>query len=300
MARAAHPALLPFWEAGLKLHRGETVEVASFQPISSTATEITLAAAPAAGDLAQMQSLIREASARKADLVAFPALAVPLSALESLRAAAKANQITVVFGTKYRDEVGWHSSAYVIGPDGAMLTRYDQLSAIPPLERGTDARAMWFRVKGVPAFVTIGRDALWTELSELAAVAGAQIHIHLDHDLDDGSPAVQRRLQTWANSASFFMFTATVSVDEAMLWDDLRGREETRHVVKNTPKPDLGVVEVDSPFSANLVARAKRGELVVATRLVSASNPHHPARTSNLNPQMKAWYELGAQLISPQ
>jgi hypothetical protein len=188
----------------------------------------------------------------------------------------------------------------VIGPDGAVLTRYDQLSAAAPLERGKDPRAMWFRVKGVPAFVTIGRDALWTELSELAAVAGAQVHIHLDHEIEDSPAAGQRRLQTWANSASFFTFTATVSVGEAMLWDDLRGREESRHVVKNTPKPDSGVVEVDSAFSANLIGRAKRGELLVATRRVSASNPQHPARTSNMNPQMKPWYELGAQLISPR
>jgi hypothetical protein len=159
---------------------------------------------------------------------------------------------------------------------------------------------MWFRVKGVPAFVTIGRDAQWTELAELAAVAGAQIHIHLDHEADDSPAARQRRLQTWVTSASFLTFTATVGVLEAMLWDDLRGREETRHAVKGTPKPDLGVVEVESPFSANLVARAARGELVVATRRVSASNPYHPARTSNLNPQMKPWYELGAQLISPR
>jgi hypothetical protein len=58
-----------------------------------------------------MESLIRAARARKADLVAFPALAIATSSLGQLRAAAKANQITVVFGTKYRDEVGWHSSA---------------------------------------------------------------------------------------------------------------------------------------------------------------------------------------------
>ena len=55
-----------------------------------------------------------------------------------------------------------------------------------------------------------------------------------------------------------------------------------------------------SPFSANLIARASPGELIVATRRVSASNPHHPTRTSNFNPQMKAWYELGAQLIGPK
>jgi predicted amidohydrolase len=299
-ARATHPALRPFWEAGLKLHRGETLDAVSFQPLPSAATEITLAAAPVAGNLAQMEAMIREARARKADLIAFPAQAIPETALEPLRAAARANQITVVFGTKYRDAAGWHSSAFVLGPDGAVLTRYDQLSATAPFERGTDARAMWFHVKGVPAVVTLERDALWTELAELAAVAGAQVHIHLDHEAGDSPADRLRRLQTWANFASFLTFTATVTVPEAMIWDDLRGRDESRAVVRGTPKPDSGVVEVDSPFSANLVARATRGELVVATRRVSAANPYHPSRTSNLNPQMRPWYELGAQLIRPR
>jgi hypothetical protein len=139
---------------------------------------------------------------------------------------------------------------------------------------------------------------VWTELSELAAVAGAQIRIHLDDEVDDSPDACQRRLQTWANSASFLTFTATVGMLEAMVWDDLRGSDESRHAVRNTPKPDSGPVEVDSPFSANLVARAGRGELVIVTRRVSPTNPYHAGRT-NRNPQMKPWYELGAQLISP-
>jgi predicted amidohydrolase len=300
MARASHPALRPFWEAGVKLHRGETVDAVAFRPLKSAEAEITLAATATAGNVSKMVAAIEQARARRADLIAFPAKAIPESALASLRAAAKANQITVVFGAKHRDDVGWHSSAYVIGPDGAVLTRYDQLSATPPLERGINPRAMWFRVKGVPAFVTIGRDALWSELAELAAVAGARIHIHLDHDVDDSPAAGQRRLQTWANCASFNTFTATVNVLEAVVWDDLQGREESRHVVKNTPKPDLGVVEVDSPFSANLVARAGRDELIVATRRIPAApNPHHPQRTANMNPQMKSWYALGAALIAP-
>jgi hypothetical protein len=85
-----------------------------------------------------------------------------------------------------------------------------------------------------------------------------------------------------------------------MLWDDLHSREESRAEVKGTPHPDSGKVEVMSPFSANLIQRAGPNELIVATRRVSATNPHHPHRTSNMNPQMKAWYELGAQLIGPR
>ncbi len=298
-ARAAHPALRPFWEAGLKLHRGEDIGQVRFQPLQSPAVDVTLAAAPTTGDLAQMEALIGQARTRRADLIAFPAQAVTEDSLDRLRAAARRHQITVVVGAEHREADGIRNSAFVIGPGGDVLTRYDQLSAAAPLDPGSDPRAMWFRVKGVPAVVTVGRDALWTELSELAAVAGAQIHVHLDHEADDSPAGRQRRLQTWANCASFLTFSATLNQREAMLWDDVRSREETRAAVKGTPLPDPGKIEVYSPFSANLVARASSGELVVATRRVAAANPHHPYRTSNFNPQMKPWYELGAQLIGP-
>ena len=300
LARASHPALRAFWEAGLKLHCGEAIGSPSFKPLKSAERDITLAVAPVTGDVLSIEAMIRKARERKADLVAFPAQAVPEEALDKLCAAARENQITVVFGATHREAAGRRNSAFVIGPDGTVLTRYDQLSAVEPFQPGTNATAMWFRVKGVAAVVTVGRDARWTELSELAAVAGARIHIHLDDEADDSPSARQRRLETWANLASFLTFTATVNVGDAMLWDDLRGRDESRAVVKGLPQPDTGAVEVYSPFSANLVVRASPSALAVATRRVPAANPHHPSRTSNLNPQMKAWYELGAALISPR
>lgn len=82
---------------------------------------------------------------------------------------------------------------------------------------------MRFRVKGVPAFVTIGRDALWTELTELAAVAGAQVHVHLDDDPDPSSDATLRRRQIWSNAASYLTFTAVANTVDSTIWDDLSG-----------------------------------------------------------------------------
>jgi hypothetical protein len=192
------------------------------------------------------------------------------------------------------------NSAFVIGPDGSVLTRYDQLSATGPYQRGTEPSGMWFHVKGVPAVVTIGQDALWTELAELAAVAGAQIHVHLDHDSAGGAEASLRRLQVWSNLASFQTLTATVNVIGSAIWDDLRAMDESRAEVRELPRPSGGPVEVYSPFSANLVLRAGAGrQLLVVTRRVGRANAYHPRRTSALNPQMEAWYRLGAEIIHP-
>jgi predicted amidohydrolase len=299
LARGQHPVLRPFWEAGIRLQQGETIATPDFKPLRSPALDITLAAAAIVNDVERMEAAIVEASARQADLIAFPAQAVSEDSRPRLQAVAKKNQICVAIGARHKAAGGETNSAFVIGPDGSLLTRYDQLSATTPFLPGEDARAMWFRVKGVPAVVTVEQDALWTELAELPAVAGAQIHIHLDRAADDNATTKMNRLQSWVTSASFLTFSATVSDKDAVLWDDLRSRDESRAQVKGTPLPDPGKVEVLSFFSANLIERAGPDQVIVATRRVAATNPHHPSRTANMNPQMKAWYEIGATLVSP-
>ncbi len=299
--RRAHPALRPFWEAGLKLHSGQVVQTPSFTPLKSSETEITMAVAQVTNNLFEMEAMVSQARAKNADLVVFPERAFTEMALKRLQAAARENRITVVVGMEYRGDGMHRNSAFVLGPDGSVLTRYDQLSATRGFQPGTDPAAMWFRVKGVPAVVTIGRDALWTELAELAAVAGAQIHVHLDHDPASSPEAALRRLQVWSNLASFHTFTATANVLGSAIWDDLSGLDERRAEVRGMPRPATGMVEVYSPFSANLVVHAGAGpQLITATRRVGPANLYHPHRTSTFNPQMDAWYRLGATVIQPK
>lgn len=301
-ARAMHPVLRSFWEAGVTLQRGGTVTAPALASLKSPELDVTLAVAQVHGDLPAMVTSIREARARQADVVAFPAGSVRESDLPALQAAAKAGQIVVVVGATHRDGTATYNSAFVIGPDGALLTRYDQLSAAAPFSVGIKPETMWFSIKGVPAIVTIGRDALWTELAELAAVAGARVIVHLDHDPGDTAADRLRRLQVWSNHASFLTFTAAANVVDSMIWDDLRGMEEISAEYKGRPRPDSGPVQVFSPWSANLVSRAEAGtSLLIATRRIrGASNPHHPNQTTRYNPQMDAWYRVGAALIRPQ
>jgi len=300
LARAAHPALRPFWEAGVKRQSGQAVDAPALTPLTSVETDITLAVAQVTQDVAAMEAMIGQARARNADLVVFPARAVAETALAQLQAVARERRITVVVGAEHRAEDGRSNSAFVIGPDGSVLTRYDQLSAKPPCQPGVDPAAMWFRVKGVPAVVTVGGDALWSELAELAAVAGAQIHVHLDHDPAHDVEAALRRLQVGSNLASFHTFSAMANVVGSAIWDDLRDDDERRAEVRGLPHPDTGPVGVYSPFSANLVVRAGTGpQLITATRHVGSMNRYHPVSTSNFNPQMDAWYRLGAALIHP-
>jgi deaminated glutathione amidase len=314
MQRSQHPVLQPFWAAGLKLQQGEAIEAPPLTPVESPEIDLTVAIAQVTGNLAAMKTKIREARAKNADIVIFPARAIEAEALGPLSLAARENHITVVFGAEYSGTAaagsrhpggepigGRTNAAFVIGPEGTLLTRYDQLSAMAPFAAGTDPGAMWFRVKGVPAVVTIGRDALWTEIPELAAVAGAQLHVHLDHDPARSGDAQLRRLQVWVNAATFLNFTAAANVIGSAIWDDIRGREEIRAELNGEPRPDSGPVEVYSPWSANLVVQAGTGaELITATRRVARVNVHYPRQTSNFNPQMDAWYRFGAAIIRPR
>ena len=290
LARASHPALREFWAAGLKGQMGQAIEAPPVVALTSPETEITLAVAQVTDNVTAIETMIGQAAAKDADLVAFPARAIAEGALDRIRAVAGKDKITVVVGAEHHAEGDRRNSAYVIGPDGSVLARYDQLSATHPFQRGTDPRAMWFRVKGVPAVVMIGRDALWTELAELAAVAGAQILVHIDHDDASGPEAELRRLQIWSNLASFRTFTANANVVGSAIWDDVR----------DVPRTKASTVEVDSPYSADLIVRAGGGpQLITPTRRFGRLNTYHPRWTSHINPQMDAWYRLGASLIGP-
>ena len=137
VARATNSVLREFWETGLKLQQGQKLPAPELAPLASPETELTLAVSQLTGDVSKMVHAIREACARKADLIVFPARAVPGMALETLRAAARENAMLVVFGAEHAggsdtgprrgaDAMAPTNSAFVIGPDGAVLTRYDQ------------------------------------------------------------------------------------------------------------------------------------------------------------------------------
>ncbi len=222
------------------------------------------------------------------------------NALDRIRAAAKANRIGVAFGMPWREDGRWYNSAFVAGPDGAILTRYDQLAARESFAAGQRPAAMWFSVKGVPAVVTIGREALWNEIAELAAVAGARLHVNLAREPVSGSAAVLRRRQTGAALSTFMTLTVMANAGGySAIWDDLSAREETRAEVRDLPRPSPGAVRIFSAFSANLVVEAEDAPgMISATRRVPGKNTHYPQRTANYHPALASWYVRGAEILT--
>jgi predicted amidohydrolase len=199
---------------------------------------------------------------------------------------------------------GRRNSAFVVGPDGRLLTRYDQMVVDRPdlFEQGCDAKSIWFKVKGVPAIVTIGSDARWNEIGELAAVRGAQLLFNLSYGEDVSDAATLRRTQFWVQLASFCTFSATVNAADpqglarpslpangnSAIWEDFDGHR----------KKPAGNCEVFSQYSACRVVSAGRQEKVLyATRTMPRLNPHYSRFVARRYPHLEPWYHLGAGII---
>lgn len=332
-ARFSHPVFEPFWQAGLKIMAKTPVSVKPLKPYTSPEIDIKVAGAQMAcsrrleDNVSRMRTMLREAASNGADLVVFPELAVTgaieadirrasakelSGAIDSLRQSARENRVHVVFGIPQRHGKGFTNSAFALGPDGAILTRYDQMVVDRPglFTAGSNPKNMWFRLKGVPSLVTIGKDGLWNEIAELAAHAGAQIHIQIDYDRRTGEAAGLRRMQVWAALSSFKTFSPAVNAASpaaldhpstpadggSAIWDDLNGHNDVRKALKAMQWNPDPAVRISSPWSADCVVQAGHGEQIIyATRRINARNPY---RQPNFNPQMRPWYDFGAGMIS--
>lgn len=331
--RRQHPLLATFWKEGLKILTGGSDKREPLEPYTSPEVEIKLAVAQMAcssklsENVEKMAAMIREAAAQGADVAVFPELAVTgareedvlradertlTRALEQVREAARSAGIYTVFGMPYYVGRKRTNAAFVVGPDGAILTRYDQLAVDRPrlFTAGSEAGAMWFRLKGVPAVVTVGREGLWNEIAEMTSLAGAQLRFHVSYDLSTGEQASLRRLQIWANLASYGTFTATVNAASpeglrlpsapaeggSALWEDLQPRVESNLALKGEKREGHESLAIYSPFSANCVVRAGQHEqLLYSTQRVNRNNQHRSVR---FNPAMAPWYALGARLFA--
>lgn len=325
--RRSHPTFSPFWETGLALWTKQARPSADPQPpiahrpLSGPSRPLTLAAGQIACsrrievNVQTMVRAIEEAAAQKAQLIAFPELAVtgpeeadlrrasPAQldwAAKELARAARRHRLYVVYGTPWRDGAAWYNAAVVLNPQGEVCTRYAQLTTPPggPFAAGRSTRALWFDLEGVPAVVTIGRDSLWSELAEMAAWRGALVHVHLANDADASPAGLLRRKQLWANLASFRTFTVTVNAAQGEVVEPSRpgsgGSALWTDFARGSSKRAGGF----APHCAVPLAEAGRGPaLLVATQTLPRENPLYAIVAQRGHAGLAAWYAAGAHLI---
>ena len=255
-------------------------------------------------NMALMRAQMGTAAKQGADVIVFPELAVTGAldkdveaadevalemALDMLCASAKTLGICVVFGMPFFEDGKRFNGVYAVGANGQILTRHAQTVVERPhlFEAGKTLKTMWFDLNGVPVALLVGmKEALWSELAELAALRGAQVIMHVCHD---GGEALLRR-QIWANVASFGTVTLTVNAASdpanggSAIWEDFRKHKKKEPYSR-------------APYSAVRVAEAYAGEeILYVTETVRSQNPHFK-RVVERDPERRVWYEWGARLI---
>jgi hypothetical protein len=148
--------------------------------------------------------------------------------------------------------------------------------------------------------VTIGRDALWSEIAEMAAWRGAQVHLHLAYASDASADAALRRQQIWANLASFRTFTATVNAaSNAGLKDPSAPASGGSVIWDDYHRASSGKAGGYAPHSAVRLAEATgQPTILYASQKTLAKNPQFQIMTANTNKPMTAWYVAGANAIA--
>jgi hypothetical protein len=155
---------------------------APFQPYTSPEIDVRVAVGQMScsrnvrENVSKMAAMMMKLSAGGADIVAFPELAVTgraeedvqragdkelAEALALIRELARSRSICTVFGMPHRENGKTTNAAFVVGSDGSVMTRYDQLAVDRPhlFQPGATASSMWFRLNGVPAVVPSGTRA---------------------------------------------------------------------------------------------------------------------------------------------
>lgn len=331
--RRNHRAFAKFWEVGQQIRDGQTLSIAQWSRYTSPTINVRIAVAQMGltraklTNVGRMEQLVSQAKANLADVVVFPALAVTGGVksdiknftqsdaskyLARIQNAAKQYAVYVIFGMPRIAGTLRMNTAYVIGPDGSVVTRYDQMAVDWPdvFAAGSCPSQMWFKLNGVPAVVTVGKDKLWSEIAEMSAYAGVQLLFNLAYDPEGGPDEDLRQLQVASNFASFFTFSAVANAASStgltnpsasgsggsVLWDDLTGYQEMQAAVKHTSWPQASSYQIYSSFSANCIVRAGKGdEILYATRKVNQSNSF---KEDSKNTRMRPWYWYGAQTVT--
>jgi len=233
-------------------------------------------------------------------------------ALTQIRNEARVRRIYVVVGMPYDISGARRNCAVVIGDDGEVKTRYAQIvsrrgSLFKP---GDSLDAMWFALKGVHSIVTIGDDADWIEIADLAANRGMYLHFHISYEADESTEAATVRKQRNILMLRYAKYGAVVNAaDPSGLANPSSPAHGISMIVSREgghERPAPAGIEYYLPYQTCVVKSAGSGETMIsATRKTSARNDldidrHFRNRNRKSRPQQGwfDWIATGAALTA--
>ena len=331
--RRNHPLFKRFWDIGERLLDGEgTDAVAQITPLSSAERNVKIAAAQIAcsrdvsKNVEKITGYIRRAAGQGADIVVFPELAVTGCRKEDISTVSQATldsalgrilnethdrNVYVIVGMPYFVKGHRMNCAFVLGDDGIVRTRYEQIAANRGdlFQSGTSTKAMWFELKGVHSIVTIGDDANLVEIGDLAASRGMCLHFHITCEAyaspDDAILAKQRNLLMLTYAKYGAVVNAAVPADMSNSSASAGGMSMIVSREGGHNRPAASGLEYYLPYQTSIVASAGSTEtMIIAVRRTSTTNDMDLIRNwRNRNRGSRSqsgWYEwikAGASLI---
>jgi predicted amidohydrolase len=331
--RRNHPIFKSFWDIGKRLLEAEQVNpIPDITPYSSRSRNIKIAAAQIAcsrnidDNVSKIKSFIRQAADNAADIVVFPELAVTgyrkddisdasLSALNSalneIRNEAKSRNIYVIVGMPFFADGHRQNCAFVIGDNGNIRTQYAQLRTTRTdlFRPGLSTRSMWFNLKGVHSIVTIGGDAQWVEIGDLAANRGMYLHFHISYEADSSPDAAVLRKQKNLLMLMYAKYGAIVNAAHPSgLSNSSALAGGTSMIVSREGghnKPCPPGIKYYLPYQTSIAASAGSEEtMIYATRNTTARNDmdlirywRNRNRKRRAQPGWFEWIKMGAHLI---
>jgi len=203
------------------------------------------------------------------------------------------------------------NSAWVVGPGGNLLTRYDQIAVSNKLlfEPGSTAKTMWFRIKGAYATVSVGKDADYPELTLMASVKGTQMHFHISNENSQNPEEEIIWKQKCLNLLAPAYFGAIVNAGKSQQKDDFSdspasGGSMVTLVTGNRGRAEPDKVESYFPYTASILSSAKANEdILYGTYTTAKFNRYERNRNNtrkNLRPEWYEWIKKGVQIVSPE
>ncbi len=205
------------------------------------------------------------------------------AALGQIRDACRRFDIYAVVGAADPRGGKWYNAAFVIGPTGEIVKRYDKRHCVKP-EFFTDGDALAiFRIDDVPATIMICHDERYPEIFRIPVLAGARVGIYISCE--------SKTDKKWDNYRSQIMARAVenqIAVVHANAGDG--GADGGSH----------GHSRIIDP-RGNVLAEASTapGEVIRATIHPSESSDGHAQRGAD-TPSLRAFWAEGLRVLREQ
>lgn len=171
------------------------------------------------------------------------------------------------------------------GGDGSVKTYYAQLATTRSdlFQAGQSAKSLWFRLKGVPSIVTVGDDAHWVEIADLAANRGMYLHFHISYESDTSPDHATLRRQRNLLALRYAKYGAVVNAaDPGGLRDPSAPAGGMSMIVSREGghnQPATRGLEYYLPYQTSVVRSAGTAPaMIFATRRTGAANNMDLAR----------------------